>query len=109
MSHHRHDDLPAWPALQAGDVVLLRSRRSATHTLTTVAGLLPVTPGDGPGLVDTQGISYRHFYFAADIPVTAADIDRSLDELATSIEKLRDAIAEQLIAGSSIDDVSDPG
>lgn len=109
MSHHRHDDLPSWPALRVGDIVLLRSRGDATHTLTTVAGLLPATSGDGPGLIDTQGISYRHYYFAADIPVTAAEIAHSLDELATSIGKLRDAIDEQLIAGSSIDDVSDAG
>jgi hypothetical protein len=60
MSTERDDSLPSWPTLQPGNIVLLRSRHAPRHTLTTVARVLPPTPGDGPGLIDTNGISYRH-------------------------------------------------
>lgn len=96
------DNLAPWPEIHPGDHVLLRSRAGTTHNVITVAHTLPPEPGDGPGLTDTQGRSYRHYYYTADHAITAPEISDSIDALAALLEK----ISVQLL-GHTIEEVDD--
>lgn len=82
------DNPTPWPEIRPGDRILLRSRTGTTHTVITVARTLPAEPGDGPGLTDTQGHSYRHYYYTADHAITAREISDSIDALAALLEKI---------------------
>jgi hypothetical protein len=79
--------LPDWPPLAAGDRVLIRDRTTALERITTVANLLHDAEGEGPGFVDDDGATIRHFYFTAS-PVARrsehplqADVDKIFCEL----------------------------
>lgn len=76
-----NDGTPTWPTLTPGETVLLRGRHTRFHKLTIVARILPATPGDGPSLVDVDGMSYRHYDYAAEIPVDERQISASIDAL----------------------------
>lgn len=102
MSTHPND-LTTWPHLRPGDTVLLRNRTTPNHIVTTVARTLPATDGDGPGITDTHGNSYRHYYFTADRTITAQEISDSIDALAALLEK----ISAQLLNPTLIDDIDD--
>ena len=102
MSTH---NLTPWPQLRPGDTVLLRSRTNKTHTLTTVARTIPATDGDGPGITDIHGNSYRHYYFTAEHTATAQEISDSIDALAALLEK----ISVHLLSSAATDDIDDAG
>ncbi|HQZ36116.1 MAG TPA: hypothetical protein PK020_16940 [Ilumatobacteraceae bacterium] len=103
MSTHHPNNTTSWPTLHPGDTVLLRNRTQPTHIVTTVARTLPATDGDGPGITDTHGHSYRHYYFTADRTATAQEISDSIDALAALLEK----ISTQLLNPAMIDDIDD--
>lgn len=88
MSTEDTQNLAPWPELHPGDRILLRSRAGTHHTVATVAHVLDAEPGDGPGLTDTYGRSYRHYYYSADHAITAREISDSIDSLATLLEKI---------------------
>lgn len=79
--------LPDWPALAAGDRVLIRDRATALERITTVATSLPDAEGEGPGFIDDTGATIRHFHFTAR-PIAPrsehplqADVDKVFCEL----------------------------
>lgn len=82
-------DLTPWPVIRPGDRVLLRSRAGTDHAVITVARVTPAIDGDGPSLSDTQGRSYQHYYYAADLTVSAREISTAIDALAVPLEKIR--------------------
>lgn len=79
--------LPDWPALNAGDRVLIRDRTTALERITTVTSILDDAEGEGPGFVDDAGATIRHFHFTArhvaprsEYPLQA-DVDQIFCEL----------------------------
>lgn len=82
-------ELAPWPKIHPGDRVLLRSRAGTSHDVITVAHVAPAINGDGPRLTDIQGRSYQHYYYAADLTVSAREISESIDALAETLEAIR--------------------
>lgn len=79
-------NLPDWPTLTAGDRVIIRDRATALERITTVMQLLPDTEGEGPGFVDDDDATIRHFHFTANRVAPRsehlqADIDKIFCEL----------------------------
>lgn len=76
-----------WPELNPGDVVQLGNRHTHRQLHTTVAETLPAIDGDGPGIVDVTGATYRHFDFTLRVlDARSYEIDRSFAALIDMLE-----------------------
>ena len=82
-----HPHFAPWPTMRAGDLVLVRDRRTARELTVIVADTLPPLEGEGAGIRDSRGRTIRH-HFCDARPLTAdplaADQDR-VDELFVQI------------------------
>ena len=79
--------MPLWPELSPGDVVQLGNRCTHRQIHTTVAEILPAIDGDGPGIVDITGATYRHFDFALRVlDPRSYEVDRSFAALIDMLE-----------------------
>jgi len=79
--------MQTWPELNPGDIVHLGNRGTRHHTRTTVAQILPAIDGDGPGIVDITGATYRHFYFTLRVlDPRSYEIDRAFAAMIDMLE-----------------------